>query len=222
MGVIRFCAGEDEYEDEAAAEEYSNPTGSRGGRREGSLLNPAVLDYDIDDDDDDTPAAATSAAGEAATGGAAAAVAAAKRLTFHHEGGINELVGHLCAGKVLLHPEIEMIAVSEERGGINVQAALRWSKDQYVDSLAGFANGIRTSDGGSHLDGMKASITKVVNSFAKKVRILILLNIFATYAIITAAFAQNDVFMSGDYQQINWISCTFFGFGVAVLNYFQC
>jgi DNA gyrase subunit B len=42
----------------------------------------------------------------------------------------------------------------------------------YNEALSGFANGIRTSDGGSHLDGMKAAITRTINTCAKKVQIL--------------------------------------------------
>mmetsp|Transcript_2390 Transcript_2390/g.4235 ORF Transcript_2390/g.4235 Transcript_2390/m.4235 type:complete len:805 (+) Transcript_2390:51-2465(+) len=64
--------------------------------------------------------------------------------------------------------EVDIISVQEERKGVSVEVAMRWSKDHYVDSLQGFANGIRTGDGGSHLDGLKAAVTKTVNSVAKK------------------------------------------------------
>jgi len=56
----------------------------------------------------------------------------------------------------------------ETRKGVTVDVALRWSKDMYTDNLAGFANGIRTADGGSHLDGLKAAITRTVNTLARK------------------------------------------------------
>lgn len=67
-----------------------------------------------------------------------------------------------------------MIYLSEEKKGVAVQVALRWSRDSYTDNLQGFANGIRTADGGSHLDGLKSAITKTVNTFARKVSFLIL------------------------------------------------
>lgn len=60
--------------------------------------------------------------------------------------------------------------VEKEVRGVTVQAALRWSKDAYAEALQGFANGIRTADGGSHLDGLKSAVTKTVNAFARKVR----------------------------------------------------
>jgi DNA gyrase/topoisomerase IV subunit B len=116
-----------------------------------------------------------------------------KNVTFRHDGGIKELVKVLCEGKVPLGvddkastqgekkssrssakkqvPEdADIIFVDEDRKGINVQVAMRWSSDHYVDALTGFANGIRTPDGGSHLDGLKAAITKTVNNYAKKVK----------------------------------------------------
>ena len=46
-----------------------------------------------------------------------------------------------------------------------------WSircSDAYTDTLLGYANSIRTSDGGSHLDGMKAAITRTLNTLGRK------------------------------------------------------
>ena len=65
--------------------------------------------------------------------------------------------------------EVDIISISEERSGVNVQVSMRWSRDHYTEAMQGFANGIRTADGGSHLDGLKAAVTKTVNAFAKKV-----------------------------------------------------
>jgi len=89
--------------------------------------------------------------------------------TFKHDGGIKELVKTLCEGKTALLTELEVIAFDEQRKGVGVEVALQWSKDVYVDSLTGFANGIRTADGGSHLDGFKTAVTKTINGYAKKV-----------------------------------------------------
>lgn len=103
-------------------------------------------------------------------------------MTYRHDGGIKELVKVLCEGKTLLHEGIDVISANvdstglgenctisaSKMKGVSVEVAMRWSKDQYTDTLSGFANGIRTSDGGSHLDGLKAAITKTINSFARK------------------------------------------------------
>jgi hypothetical protein len=45
-----------------------------------------------------------------------------------------------------LHPEVEVVHALGERGGVSVEVAMRWSKDQYDDMLIGFANGIRTGE----------------------------------------------------------------------------
>lgn len=92
-----------------------------------------------------------------------------KVVEFCHQGGIKELVSALCESKTNLHPEKDIIVVeAQELKGVVVEAALCWSKDQYNDALSGFANGIRTIDGGTHLDGLKAAVTRTVNAFAKK------------------------------------------------------
>lgn len=87
---------------------------------------------------------------------------------FRHDGGIDELVKFLCQDKVNLHPELDAISINEEIKGVAIEISMRWSKDMYTDNIIGFANGIRTIDGGSHLDGLKAAITKTLNSCAKK------------------------------------------------------
>lgn len=51
---------------------------------------------------------------------------------------------------------------------VSVNVALRWSSDMYTESILSFTNNIRTKDGGSHVDGLKMSITRTVNAGAKK------------------------------------------------------
>lgn len=87
---------------------------------------------------------------------------------YRHDGGIAELVKVLTTDNQELHPEIDVIKIKDERKGVQVEAALRWSKDFYSESLTGFANGIRTSDGGSHLEGLKAAVAKSINAQARK------------------------------------------------------
>lgn len=87
---------------------------------------------------------------------------------YRHDGGIKELVKVLCQDKTNIHPEADVIVVKDERKGVAIEVAMQWSKEQYTDLLTGFANGIRTPDGGSHLDGLKQAVTKTINSSAKK------------------------------------------------------
>jgi len=85
---------------------------------------------------------------------------------YHHEGGIKEYVAYMNAEKDPLHPEI--IYVNSERDGVQVEAALQWCVDAYSDNIFGFANNIRTVDGGTHIEGLKAVLTRTLNTFAKK------------------------------------------------------
>ncbi len=102
----------------------------------------------------DERAAALSAAGEA------------HEEVYHYQGGIREYVAYMNAEKDPLHPEI--IYVNSEKDGVQVEAALQWCVDAYSDNILGFANNIRTVDGGTHIEGLKTVLTRTLNTFAKK------------------------------------------------------
>ncbi|MEM1367595.1 MAG: DNA topoisomerase (ATP-hydrolyzing) subunit B [Cyanobacteria bacterium P01_H01_bin.15] len=86
--------------------------------------------------------------------------------TYFYEGGIKEYVAYMTREKQALHPDI--IYVSGEKNGTQVEVALQWCLDAYSDSLYGFANNIRTVDGGTHLEGLKTVLTRTLNTFARK------------------------------------------------------
>ncbi len=86
--------------------------------------------------------------------------------TYFYEGGIKEYVAYMNAEKDALHPEI--IYVNSEKDGVQVEAALQWCVDAYSDSILGFANNIRTVDGGTHIEGLKTVLTRTLNTFARK------------------------------------------------------
>eukprot|EP00591_Stephanopyxis_turris_P003728 CAMPEP_0195524880 /NCGR_PEP_ID=MMETSP0794_2-20130614/24979_1 /TAXON_ID=515487 /ORGANISM="Stephanopyxis turris, Strain CCMP 815" /LENGTH=827 /DNA_ID=CAMNT_0040655201 /DNA_START=323 /DNA_END=2806 /DNA_ORIENTATION=- len=50
-----------------------------------------------------------------------------------------------------------------DNGPVSISVALRWSSDMYSENILSFVNNIRTRDGGSHVDGLKASITRTIN-----------------------------------------------------------
>ena len=85
---------------------------------------------------------------------------------YFYEGGIKEYVSYMNKEKDALHPEI--IYVNSDKDGVQVEAALQWCVDAYSDSILGFANNIRTVDGGTHIEGLKTVLTRTLNSFAKK------------------------------------------------------
>ncbi len=85
---------------------------------------------------------------------------------YFYEGGIKEYVTYMNAEKDALHPEI--IYVNSEKDNVQVEAALQWCVDAYSDSILGFANNIRTVDGGTHIEGLKTVLTRTLNTFARK------------------------------------------------------
>ncbi len=86
--------------------------------------------------------------------------------TYHYEGGIQEYVAYMNREKEPLHDEI--IYVQGERNGVQLEVSLQWCVDAYSDNLLGFANNIRTIDGGTHLEGLKAVLTRTMNAIARK------------------------------------------------------
>lgn len=86
--------------------------------------------------------------------------------TYRYDGGIREYVAYVNRGKQPLHEDL--IYVQQERSDVQVEVALQWCVDAYTDTLLGFANNIRTVDGGTHLEGLKVVLTRTLNSIARK------------------------------------------------------
>ncbi|BAZ40105.1 DNA gyrase subunit B [Calothrix sp. NIES-4101] len=86
--------------------------------------------------------------------------------TYEYKGGIREYIAYMNADKQPLHEEI--IFVQGERNNVQVEVALQWCTDAYSDNVLGFANNIRTVDGGTHLEGLKAVLTRTMNVIARK------------------------------------------------------
>ncbi|MEN9203766.1 MAG: toprim domain-containing protein, partial [Thermostichus sp. DG02_1_bins_55] len=86
--------------------------------------------------------------------------------TYQYAGGIKEYVTFINHEKTPIHSEI--IYVQGERDGVQVEVAMQWCSDVYTDNLIGFANNIRTNEGGTHLEGLKTSLTLTINSQARK------------------------------------------------------
>lgn len=86
--------------------------------------------------------------------------------TYYYEGGIREYIAYMNREKQPLHEEI--IYVQGERNNVQVEVALQWCADAFTDNLLGFANNIRTIDGGTHLEGLKAVLTRTMNATARK------------------------------------------------------
>lgn len=85
---------------------------------------------------------------------------------YFYEGGIREYISYMNREKQPLHEEV--VFVQGERNNVQVEVALQWCVDAYTDNLLGFANNIRTIDGGTHLEGLKAVLTRTLNAIARK------------------------------------------------------
>jgi DNA gyrase subunit B len=86
--------------------------------------------------------------------------------TYEYKGGIKEYVAYMNREKQPLHEEI--IYVQGERNNVQIEVSLQWCTDAYTDNVLGFANNIRTVDGGTHLEGLKAVLTRTLNAIARK------------------------------------------------------
>ncbi len=84
---------------------------------------------------------------------------------LHYEGGIVSFVEYINKDKEVLHDL--PIYIEGEKDGSYCEIALQYN-DRYVENIFSYANNIATTEGGTHLTGFKAAITKVINDYARK------------------------------------------------------
>ena len=92
-----------------------------------------------------------------------------KHDTFLYNGGIIEYVEMLNKSKTPIHDDI--IYMDGAENGIEIEVACQYN-ETYSPSIYSFTNNINTYEGGTHEDGVKAALTKVINSYAKNAKIL--------------------------------------------------
>ena len=91
-----------------------------------------------------------------------------REMTFYFEGGITSFVRYLNRNRTNLH---SVVHLEKEIENIGIEAAIQYT-DAYTESVYSFANTINTIDGGTHLTGLRSSITRVVNDYARKNNLL--------------------------------------------------
>jgi DNA gyrase subunit B len=91
-----------------------------------------------------------------------------QETTFYFEGGIYSFVRYLNRNRQTLHP---VVYASKEVDGIGVDVAVQYT-DAYAESVYSFANTINTIDGGTHMTGLRAALTRTINDYARKAGLL--------------------------------------------------
>jgi DNA gyrase subunit B len=89
---------------------------------------------------------------------------AGEEVTFQYKGGIVDFVRHLNETKDALHRKSVYFADEGDEG--HVEVAMQWT-NSYQESIFSFANNINTHEGGTHLSGFKAALTRTLNAYAR-------------------------------------------------------
>lgn len=88
-----------------------------------------------------------------------------KRYSFYFEGGIQSYVKHLNVGKEVVDDDI--FYVDKTVKDVQIEISLQYT-DAYTETIKTFANNVLNPDGGTHLTGFKAALTRVINDYARK------------------------------------------------------
>ncbi|AOS60859.1 DNA topoisomerase (ATP-hydrolyzing) subunit B [Actinoalloteichus hymeniacidonis] len=92
-----------------------------------------------------------------------------KERVFHYPGGLEDFVRHINATREAVHRKV--ISFEAKGTGVEVEVAMQWNTG-YTPSVYTFANTINTHEGGTHEEGFRAALTRVVNEYARDKKLL--------------------------------------------------
>ena len=96
-----------------------------------------------------------------------------KKVTYRYDGGLVDYVNHLVGSKRTepVHPEVISIESEDTERQLSLELAMQWTT-AYSESVHTYANTINTHEGGTHEEGFRAAMTKLINDFARKQNLL--------------------------------------------------
>ncbi|WP_414654601.1 DNA topoisomerase (ATP-hydrolyzing) subunit B [Intrasporangium sp.] len=97
----------------------------------------------------------------------------AKKVSYRYDGGLIDYVHHLNGSKRSepVHPDVIYIEAEDEGRSLSLELAMQWT-NAYSESVHTYANTINTHEGGTHEEGFRAAMTKLVNDFARRQNLL--------------------------------------------------
>jgi DNA gyrase subunit B len=128
-------------------------------------IDNEITEVEQDDEADDSPAAQT-AGGEKKT-------VTAKKVSYRYDNGLVDYVNHINSSKRSepVHPEVISIEVEDTERSLSLELAMQWT-NAYSESVHTYANAINTHEGGTHEEGFRAAMTKLINDFARRQNLL--------------------------------------------------
>jgi DNA gyrase subunit B len=94
-----------------------------------------------------------------------------KKEVFQFNEGLRAFIKHLNEGKEILHSDVIYLSKEDIEAKLSCEVALQYN-DSYTENVLVFANNIRNIDGGTHLSGFRAALTRTMNYYAKKNNLL--------------------------------------------------
>ncbi len=153
------AAAEDELDDSAEADAAKAVAGG------------SDADGDAPTSDDDAAAASDARNGEVAKDESGRAKG--RRVEYRYDGGLVDYVTHLNASKrnEKVHDEIIDFELEDTDRALSLEVAMQWTT-AYSESVHTYANTINTHEGGTHEEGFRAAMTRLINEFARKQNLL--------------------------------------------------